>query len=199
MYSKEDAKSYDTPRALFPPDLLAWVQTSQPQAWEALTKIHGAAAEAVLLDRLRKQLDERGTLEVLRFGVDMVGLKHTLKLAQFKPALAVNPDLLALYAANRLRVVRQVRTTHDDVIDLVLFLNGVAVATAEIKTDFTQEQGSGPVPVRPYAPAQGAAVGRAIAGASARCAGALRGKQQHGDDGHPAGGATHGLPVIQSG
>jgi type I restriction enzyme R subunit len=134
-----DASGYDTPRALYPADLLAWVQATQPQAWEALSKNHGAAAPAMLLDRLRKALDDRGTLEVLRVGIDLLGLKSPLKLAQFKPALAMNPDLQARYAANRLRVVRQCRTGHDDIIDLVLFLNGIPVATAELKTDFTQD------------------------------------------------------------
>jgi type I restriction enzyme R subunit len=139
LYAEGDAANYDTPRALYPSDVLAWVQASQPKAWETLSKNHGTAAEAMLLDRLRKQLDERGTLEVLRVGIEMLGLRAPLKLAQFKPALAMNPDLQALYAANRLRVVRQVRTNHDDIIDLVLFLNGIPVATAELKTDFTQD------------------------------------------------------------
>ena len=54
--------------------------------------------------------------------------------------MAINPDILARYAANRLRVVRQVRYSqhNENCIDLVLFLNGVPVATAELKTDFTQ-------------------------------------------------------------
>ncbi len=140
LYAEGDALAgYDTPRALFAPDVIAWVQATQPQAWESLDKSHGAAAQAMLLDRLRKQLDERGTLDVLRFGVEMLGLRQSLKLAQFKPALAMNPDLQTRYAANCLRVVRQVRTNHNDVIDIVLFLNGIPVATAEVKTDFTQD------------------------------------------------------------
>ena len=63
-----------------------------------------------------------------------------LTLAQFKPALAINPDILTRYAANRLRVVRQVRYSlhNENCIDLVLFLNGLPVATVELKTDFTQ-------------------------------------------------------------
>ena len=138
LYAEGDAKGYDTPRALFPADLLAWVQTTQPDAWAALSKTHGTHAEAMLLDRLRKQLDDWGTLHMLRVGLEMMGLKAPLKLAQFKPALAMNPDLEARYAANRLRVVRQVRTNHDDVIDLVLFLNGIPVATVELKSEFTQ-------------------------------------------------------------
>jgi type I restriction enzyme R subunit len=140
LYAEGDATDYDRARALFPADLLAWIQQTQPAAWEALAKNHGAAAEATLLDRLRKQLDERGTLAVLRHGVELLGLRQPLSLAQFKPALAMNPDLQARYAANRLRVVRQVRYSlhNENCIDLVLFLNGLPVATVELKTDFTQ-------------------------------------------------------------
>lgn len=115
------------------------MQNTQPDAWAAPVKNHGTVAQAMLLDRLRKAIDDRGTLEVLRVGIDMLGLKAPLKLAQFKPALAMNPDLQARHSANRLRVVRQCRTNHDDIVDLVLFLNGIPVATAELKTDFTQD------------------------------------------------------------
>ena len=140
LHAEGDAAGYDRARALFPADVVAWVQASQPKAWETLTKNHGAAAEAMLLDRIRKQLDERGTLEVLRRGVEMIGLRAPLTLAQFKPALAMNEGILARYTANRLRVVRQVRYSlaNENSIDLVLFLNGLPVATAELKTDFTQ-------------------------------------------------------------
>ena len=77
---------------------------------------------------------------MLRHGVELLGLRQPLKLAEFKPALAMNPDILARYQANRLRVVRQVRYSqhNENCIDLVLFLNGVPVATVELKTDFTQ-------------------------------------------------------------
>ncbi len=138
LYAEGDAQGYDSARAVFSADVAGWVQATQPKAWEALTKNHGAAAEATLLDRLRKQLDERGTLDVLRHGIELLGLRQPLQLAQFKPALAMNPDLQARYVANRLRVVRQAKTTHNDIIDLVLFLNGIPVATVELKTDFTQ-------------------------------------------------------------
>ncbi|HMM47293.1 MAG TPA: DEAD/DEAH box helicase family protein [Thiobacillaceae bacterium] len=138
LYAEGDAQGYDSTRALFPADVAAWVQATQPKAWEALTRNHGAAAEATLLDRLRKQLDERGTLDVLRHGIELLGLRQPLQLAQFKPALAMNPDLQAKYAANRLRAVRQAKTTHNGIIDLVLLLNGIPVATVELKTDFTQ-------------------------------------------------------------
>ncbi len=140
FYDQGDAAQYDRARALFPADVLAWVQETQPQAWESLAKSHGGAATSTLLDRVRKQLDERGTLDVLRHGVEMLGLRAPLNLAQFKPALAMNSDLQARYAANRLRVVRQVRYSlhNENAIDLVLFLNGLPVVTVELKSDFTQ-------------------------------------------------------------
>ncbi len=140
LYAQGDAASYDRARALFPADVLAWVQETQPAAWETLTKNHGARAAETLLARLRDQLDQRGTLDVLRHGVELLGLRQPVKLAEFKPALAINPDILARYQANRLRVIRQVHYSlhNENSIDVVLFLNGVPVATAELKTDFTQ-------------------------------------------------------------
>lgn len=140
LRTRDVATQYDRARALFPADLLAWIQAAQPQLWEALCNREGKAVESTVLDRVRKQLDDRGTLGVLRHGVEMIGLRQPLMLAQFKPALAMNEDILARYAANRLRVVRQVRysTANENCIDLVLFLNGLPVATVELKTDFTQ-------------------------------------------------------------
>jgi type I restriction enzyme R subunit len=143
LYAEGDAAGYDRARALFPADVVAWVQDSQPKAWEALVKNHGVQAGETLLNRLRDQLEQRGTLEVLRHGIELFGLKQPLKLAEFRPALAINADILARYAANRLRVVRQVRYSlhSENSIDLVLFLNGLPVATVELKTDFTQSIG----------------------------------------------------------
>ena len=140
LYAEGDAAGYDRAQALYPADVLAWVQATQPKAWELLTKNHGAQAGKTLLERLRQQLDQRGTLDVLRQGIELLGLKAPLKLAEFKPALAMNPDILARYAANRLRVVRQVRYSlhNENCLDLVLFINGIPVATAELKSDFTQ-------------------------------------------------------------
>jgi type I restriction enzyme, R subunit len=138
-----DAAKYDRARALFPDDLLAWMQGTQPKAWGAIVKNHGTHATETLLTRLRDSLDQRGTLDVLRHGIEMLGLRGKLPLAQFKPALGMNPDILGRYAANRLRVVRQVHYSqhNENCIDLVLFLNGVPVATVELKTDFTQSVG----------------------------------------------------------
>lgn len=140
LYANGDASAYDRKLALFPADVLGFIQETQPTAWAALTKSHGSAATNVLLDRIRKQMDDRGALDVLRHGIELLGLNKPISLSQFKPALAMNPDLQAKYEANRLRVVRQVHYSlhNENSLDLVLFLNGIPVATAELKTNFTQ-------------------------------------------------------------
>ncbi len=140
LYAKGDAAQYDRARALFPADVLAWVQETQPEAWDQLTKQHGSRAGEALVQRLAEQLDHRGTLEVLRHGLELLGVRKPVLLAQFKPALGINPTISARYTANRLRVVRQVRysVANENAIDLVLFLNGLPVATVELKSDFTQ-------------------------------------------------------------
>ncbi|WP_166210782.1 type I restriction endonuclease subunit R [Cognatiluteimonas telluris] len=143
-YVEGDAAHYDRANALFLPDLLAWIEATQPASWQALSKTHGAQLDQRLAERIRKNLDERGTLDVLRRGVEMLGLKESLSLVQFQPALAMNPVIAQHYAANRLRVVRQVKHSPNnphDCVDLVLFVNGIAVATAELKSDFTQSVG----------------------------------------------------------
>lgn len=140
LYDSTDSPRFDREQALFPDDLIAWIQASQPKSWEAIAKTHGTNAAKVVMERLRKTLDTQGALQVLRHGFEILGLRKPVSLAQFKPALSMNEDLQAKYAANRLRVVRQVRYSlfNENCIDLVLFLNGLPVATVELKTDYTQ-------------------------------------------------------------
>ena len=140
LYEDKTADQYDRKLALYPPDLIAWLEESQKELWETYQQKNGSKAEASLLQRIREQLDQQGTLDLLRNGIEVMGLPKALKLAEFKPALGLNPDILARYNANRLRVVRQVRYSlhNENCIDLVLFLNGIPVATVELKTDNTQ-------------------------------------------------------------
>ena len=144
LYEEGAAKGFDSASGLYTPDLLAWLQVTQPDALERLTKNHGGQVNAILLDRIRKTLNDRGTLEVLRRGVDVAGLKGPLQMAQFRPALGLNDAIQADYQANRLRVLRQVRHSPNnaqDALDLILCLNGIPVATVELKSDFTQSVG----------------------------------------------------------
>ncbi|MFN5433217.1 MAG: type I restriction endonuclease subunit R [Planctomyces sp.] len=140
VYSDGAAAGFVRGLCLFPADVLEWVQTVHKDAWDSLVKNHGSAAADTLLSRLRQCVDSIGTLHVLRHGFDVLGLRKELRMAQFKPANAMNPEITARYNRNRLRVVRQVRYSmhSEDCIDLVLFLNGIPVATAELKSDYTQ-------------------------------------------------------------
>jgi type I restriction enzyme R subunit len=139
-----DSAAYDRARALYPEDVLGWLQASQPEAWAKLLRLNGSSAEAAgtaLLDRLVKTLEaaEGGTLAVLRRGFALAGAGQ-LAMSQAQPEDARNDTVTRRYAANRLRVVPQLVYSLDtaDRIDLVFFINGLPVATVELKTDFTQ-------------------------------------------------------------
>jgi len=133
---------YDQGRALFPEDVLGWLEDSQPQAMAKLRAMNGAGTRDVVLDRLVKQLENKadgGTVNVLRYGFAVAG-GGTLAMSQALPEDDRNDTVIARYAANRLRVVPQLRYSLDkaDEIDLAFFINGIPVATVELKTDFTQ-------------------------------------------------------------
>ncbi|HEY9209053.1 MAG TPA: hypothetical protein VIP31_08495 [Acidovorax sp.] len=87
LHDPGDAALFDRASGLWPADLLAWLESSQPQALDALGKTHGAALAQVLAERIRKNLDQRGTLDVLRRGVEMLGLRAA------KEQFANSPDL----------------------------------------------------------------------------------------------------------
>ena len=84
LYEEGAAQHYDRVRALYPPDLIEWIRAIRPDDCDAILR----SGEAAILDRVRKQIDQRGTLDVLRHGIEMLGVRGTLKLAEFKPALA---------------------------------------------------------------------------------------------------------------
>lgn len=134
-----DPAKYDRELALYPDDVIDWIQESQPKVWEKLKASHNGSTEKTLLARLIKVLDTEGSLAVLRQGFKDVG-SGKIDMCQFKPAQSINPEILAKYSKVRCRVVRQVRysLSSEKSIDLVFFINGIPVATAELKTDFTQ-------------------------------------------------------------
>ncbi|MFE4609136.1 type I restriction endonuclease subunit R [Streptomyces niveus] len=149
LYSPSDRESgaaFDRGRALIPDDVFAWLEETQPAEFAKAVKA-GTPAEPksreALLDRLCKVLDTDatqggGTLNVLRRGFKHVSA--SLRMCQFKPATTLNATTMADYGKNRVRVMRQVHFSTKDnrSLDLVLFVNGLPVATLELKTDFTQ-------------------------------------------------------------
>jgi len=147
LYSPTDA-GYDRELALFPADVFGWLEDTQPEqlakrvkpdmTGEALAK-----AQRSVLSTLVKALGSDpkangGTLSVLRRGFK--DLNAQFSMCQFRPNTSLNETTAKKYDAVRLRVMRQVHysTQNANSIDLVFFVNGIPVGTAELKTDFTQ-------------------------------------------------------------
>lgn len=138
-WERGNPKTFDRASGIVREDFLAFVETSQPELWKDLKTQHGAAFETGLLDTLLKSLDSRGTLDVLRHGFKFFGRK--IDCAYFRPAHGLNPDILEKYARNRLTATRQVRFAPDEdqSVDVVLLLNGMPIATAELKNPLTSQ------------------------------------------------------------
>lgn len=129
---------YDKELAIYPEDLISFIKTTQPQAYEKLSKKEGSKTDETLCNIVATELEKKGSLYCLRNQLKDYRFNR-LSLCQFKPELE-NKELQEKYEANILRVVRQVYYSKDNKnsIDIVLFLNGIPLATIELKTDFTQ-------------------------------------------------------------
>jgi type I restriction enzyme R subunit len=162
---------YNRELALYPEDLLGFVQQTQDAQWQKFTALYPHNAEQKLLDLVAAQLNKAdpnathkdartyGTLGVLRHELRDRNVRFSL--CQFKPEHDLNPDTLARYQQNRLRLVPELvyspwttatelleaGTAQSDTdkkrakawrIDLVLFVNGLPIATLELKSEFKQ-------------------------------------------------------------
>lgn len=136
-YALLPAAGYDAESALFTGTTLDFIRNTQAKEWAKLEALHGANTEATILKDLTHWLDTHGTLAVLRNGFKCYG--RTLRVAYFKPAHGMNPELAAQYAANHLGVTRQLRYSQRNTneLDLVLSINGIPVVTAELKNPMT--------------------------------------------------------------
>lgn len=150
-YSEND-RGYDTQRAIWPEDVHWWLNETQPDEYAKVVRV-GTGAEATdreaLLSSLVSRLDTPmssggGTLNVLRRKFSHTrGATAHLRMCQFRPATTLNREVTENYRKVRLRVVRQVHFSpkRGDTrsIDLVFFVNGLPVATCELKSFFKQE------------------------------------------------------------
>ena len=132
-YRKREPEDYDRALCLLPRDVVDFVLATQPKEWKKLEQHHGAAVREQFLKRLAAEIERRGALDVLRNGLKDSGCKF--RLAYFRPASGLNEETRRLHAANLFTVVRQVRysTKNEKSLDLVLFLNGIPIFTAELK------------------------------------------------------------------
>lgn len=167
-------ENYNRELALYEEDLLGFVKDAQDAQWQKFCKLYPNNPEQKFLERVASQLNKAdpnaankemrtfGTLGLLRHELRDRGTRFSL--CQFKPEHDLNPDTLARYEKNRLRVVpevvyspwanlsgqsspspqsspqrgEEVKAAKAWRIDLVLFVNGLPVATLELKSEFKQ-------------------------------------------------------------
>ena len=138
-YLRRDAKSdYDRALAMDRDLVVRFLTESQPEEWEKLAAHYSDSAEDTLFKQLTKALKDRGLLDVLRQGLKIVpGIKFAL--CYFRPASTLEPKRVEEYQANILSVMDEVAysSRHESRIDVVLFLNGLPVATLEAKNLLT--------------------------------------------------------------
>jgi type I restriction enzyme R subunit len=147
-YVRRAPADFNEDLCLFPADVLGFLRDTQAQKWDQLEALlKGQTADQVLSD-LTKELATKGTLHVLRHGFRCYG--KTLRLAYFQPNTGMNPETTALYAKNRLTITRQVAFTSVKkapggkakrcILDVTLAVNGLPVATAELKNPLTGQR-----------------------------------------------------------
>jgi type I restriction enzyme R subunit len=136
-YEQGQATEYSPELGFFKREVLSFLHATQPKEWERITAIHGDDAESRVIQRLFKEMDLRGSLDVLRNGFTDYGVKF--RMAYFKPETGMNPETVTLYNQNCLKVYRQVYYSQNNKnsVDLVLAVNGLPVATMELKNQFT--------------------------------------------------------------
>jgi len=136
-WTEGTSEGYDLSLALYPEDLITYIKSTQSEQYEKFHKRHQDNTDAALCKHVASQMDKQGSLYYLRHELKEINARF--KLCQFKPDL-YSETLIEKYDKNILRVVRQVYYSehNNNSIDLVLFLNGIPLATMELKTDFTQ-------------------------------------------------------------
>ena len=136
-YTEGAASDYSPDLGMFKTEIIQFLRQTQPKQWKKLSAIHTSDVENRVIQRLYKEMDLRGSLDVIRNGFVDYGVRF--KMAFFKPESGLNPDTIALYEQNQLKVIRQVYYSkkNKNSVDLVLSLNGLPVATLELKNQFT--------------------------------------------------------------
>jgi len=136
-WTKRTPEEYDRTLCLIPKDVLAFVYATQPKEWEKLKQQYKEEVKERFLKRLASEINQRGTLDVLRGGIKDAGCKFALCF--FRPSSKMNQELQKSYQANQFSVVRQLRYSvkTEKSLDIVLLLNGIPIFTAELKNPLT--------------------------------------------------------------
>jgi type I restriction enzyme R subunit len=133
--------AFDRERAIFPAIVLDFIKDTQPKEWAKLEALHGPKTGDQIVTDLCKWMDANGSLATLRHGFKCYG--RTLHVAYFKAAHELNPELEVRYAKNRLGLTRQLHfsTRSEKSLDVTLSVNGIPIATLELKNAMTGQSG----------------------------------------------------------
>jgi type I restriction enzyme R subunit len=138
-YLLRDSKAnYDHPLAMDRALVLHFVHDTQAGEWAKLLAHYATSAEDTFFAQIGKALKDRGLLDVLRQGIKIVPGIH-FRLCYFRPASALEPKRVAEYQANIFSVMKEVEYSqkHDGRLDVVLFVNGLPIASIEAKNLLT--------------------------------------------------------------
>jgi len=132
-YVIRKATSYDRLFAMDREMLFQFLNDTQPEAMDALRKIYKADLEDTIVSFINAEATKaRGSLlALLKHGLEISNMK--LELMYTKPATNFNRELLAKYEKNIFSVMEEVWASDDERIDLVIFLNGLAIMSFELK------------------------------------------------------------------
>ena len=134
-YQQGLAKDYEKSTALFPADVVAFIQTTQPKLWARLEMLFKDKAQDELIKTLNQELNIKGSLNVLRNGFRVAN--RTAKMAYFAPNSTLNETSQQQYDANIIKITRQVITEYNERIDMVISVNGIPVSTIELKNEMS--------------------------------------------------------------
>lgn len=138
-YQAGDPKDYDREHAVDSTKLMAFLTATQPETVERLGIGADGPNQEKFLNRLQGEITKRGVIEVLRKGVDHLSGKVELYFPVPSPG---NEKAARQYAANVFSVTRQLRYSKDETqfaLDLCVFLNGLPIATFELKNSLTKQ------------------------------------------------------------
>ena len=132
-YVIRKAVNYDRLFAVDREMLFKFLNATQPDEMAALRKIYKDDLEDTIVSLINtEETKARGSLlNVLKHGIEISNMK--LELMYTKPATDFNKDLLAKYEQNIFSVMEEVWASDDERIDLVIFLNGLAIMSFELK------------------------------------------------------------------
>ena len=135
-YTIRKATDFDRRFAIDREMLFGFLNDTQPETMEKLRKIHKDRLEDTIVSFINAECTKkRGSLlEVLRHGVELSW--HKLELMFTKPATTFNKDLMRKYEMNRFTVMEEVWANDKERIDVVIFLNGFAIISMELKCNY---------------------------------------------------------------